>query len=114
MPPLSCEPRFASNRLPNFQLEPAHNRPPAVVSDEPLETGFDAEALRRQVAELTHENAGLKEAVAARDTFLAIAGHELRNPMTPILGQVDLLKRLVSRPDFEPDRVSRGSSRSSS
>ena len=33
----------------------------------------------------------LTEAVAARDTFIAVAAHELRNPMMPILGQIDLL-----------------------
>jgi len=38
----------------------------------------------RRVAELT-------EAVAARDTFIAVAAHELRNPMMPIMGQLDLL-----------------------
>ena len=35
--------------------------------------------------------AELTEAVAARDTFIAVAAHGLRNPMTPILGQVELL-----------------------
>lgn len=40
--------------------------------------------LRRRIAELT-------EAVAARDAFIAVAGHDLRNAMTPIMGQVDLL-----------------------
>ncbi len=35
--------------------------------------------------------AQLTEAVAARDTFIAVAAHELRNPMMPILGQLDLL-----------------------
>jgi two-component system OmpR family sensor kinase len=35
--------------------------------------------------------AQLTEAVAARDTFIAVAAHELRNPMMPILGQIDLL-----------------------
>jgi two-component system, OmpR family, sensor kinase len=33
----------------------------------------------------------LTAAVAARDTFIAVAAHELRNPMMPILGQIDLL-----------------------
>ena len=33
----------------------------------------------------------LATAVAARDTFIAVAAHELRNPMMPIQGQVDLL-----------------------
>jgi signal transduction histidine kinase len=40
---------------------------------------------------LRHWNAELVEAVAARDTFITVAGNELRNPMTPMIGQVDLL-----------------------
>jgi two-component system, OmpR family, sensor kinase len=47
-----------------------------------------AEDLHRQVAELG-------EAVAARDTFIAVAAHELRNPMTPIIGQIELLLSAV-------------------
>ena len=39
--------------------------------------------LRRQVEEL-------RQAVSARDDFIAIAAHELRNPMTPILGVAEL------------------------
>jgi two-component system OmpR family sensor kinase len=53
----------------------------------------DIEALERRVAELT-------EAVAARDAFLAVAAHELRNPMTPILAQVQRLRRLSEGPGF--------------
>lgn len=41
--------------------------------------------------------AELREAVAARDDFIAIAAHELRNPMTPIVGQVDVLLRRAQR-----------------
>ena len=33
----------------------------------------------------------LREAVRARDEFVAIAAHELRNPMTPVLMQVGIL-----------------------
>jgi signal transduction histidine kinase len=40
-------------------------------------------ALREQVEEL-------RQAVRARDEFIAIAAHELRNPMTPLLGVADL------------------------
>lgn len=49
--------------------------------------GHDGESvddLRQRIAELT-------EAVAARDAFIAAAGHDLRNAITPIMGQVDLL-----------------------
>lgn len=41
------------------------------------------EELRREVAELRRE-------VCARDEFIAIAAHELRNPMTPLLGVAGL------------------------
>src|ERR1700710_2023189 len=41
----------------------------------------------------------LREAVRARDEFVAIAAHELRNPMTPILMQVGLLLAAARSPD---------------
>jgi len=56
------------------------------------------EALQRQVVELT-------EAVAARDTFIAVAAHELRNPMTPILGQVELLLASIKAGRCPPEQV---------
>jgi two-component system OmpR family sensor kinase len=59
----------------------------------------------KRIADLIDENARLAEAVAARDALLAVAGHELRNPMTPILGRVEMLKRLVSKPDFQVERI---------
>jgi two-component system OmpR family sensor kinase len=56
--------------------------------DRPPEPANGAEAA---LEELRRQNAELIEAVAARDTFIAVAAHELRNPMTPIVGQIDLL-----------------------
>ena len=61
--------------------------------------------LQGQIEALTEENCRLSEAVAARDSFLAVAAHELRNPMTPIIGRVQLLKRLVERGDLAPERL---------
>jgi len=55
--------------------------------------------LRTRVAEL-------EAAVSARDDFLAIAAHELRNPMTPILGQVERLNRMVTHGSFSVAQVS--------
>ena len=43
------------------------------------EAASEAAELRRRVEELV-------QAVRARDDFIAIAAHELRNPMTPIIG----------------------------
>ena len=40
----------------------------------------------------------LREAVRARDEFVAIAAHELRNPMTPILMQVHTLTAAARNP----------------
>lgn len=39
----------------------------------------------------------LRKAVAARDEFIAVVAHELRNPMTPIVGQVELLLARAQR-----------------
>jgi signal transduction histidine kinase len=56
-------------------------------------------ALEERIAELEQE-------LKARDDFLAIAAHELRNPMTPIGAQIELLLARAhnatrgSRPDF--------------
>ena len=54
--------------------------------------------LRRRIAELV-------AAVAARDAFMAAAAHELRNPMTPILGQVDLLLAAVKAGNCPPAQL---------
>ena len=56
------------------------------------------EVAQRRLAELA-------EAVAARDNFIAVAAHELRNPMTPILGQIELLLRGVKVSKFSPAQV---------
>ena len=44
----------------------------------------------------------LRAAIAARDEFIAIAAHELRNPMTPIVGQVQLLVSRAHREGVSP------------
>jgi two-component system, OmpR family, sensor kinase len=45
----------------------------------------------RRVRDLEREKRDLIDAVRARDDFIAIAAHELRNPMTPIYALVDRL-----------------------
>jgi two-component system, OmpR family, sensor kinase len=45
--------------------------------------------------------AELAQAVHARDAFIAIAAHELRNPMTPILGYVEHILSVGRRPESE-------------
>jgi two-component system, OmpR family, sensor kinase len=55
-------------------------------------------ARQRQHARLVAE---LTRAVHARDAFIAIAAHELRNPMTPMLGYVEHISLVARRPESE-------------
>jgi signal transduction histidine kinase len=66
-----------------------------------------AAGLHRALDDLRRRNAELAEAVAARDAFIAVAAHELRNPMTPMLGQVDLLLLGLRAGKHSPDQVER-------
>jgi two-component system, OmpR family, sensor kinase len=61
--------------------------------------------IREHNARLIAEVARLTEAVEARDAFLAVAAHELRNPMTPIIGRIQILARAVRKPDFQRERL---------
>ena len=63
-------------------------------------------ALSEMVSEEAERRlAELAEAVAARDNFIAVAAHELRNPMTPIIGQLELLLKGVRAGRFAPDQI---------
>jgi len=52
----------------------------------------------RHVAELT-------AALSSRDAFIAVAAHELRNPMTPMMGQLDLLISGVKAGRYTPSQT---------
>jgi two-component system, OmpR family, sensor kinase len=58
-----------------------------------------------EVEQLRHRIAELIAAVEARDTFIAIAAHELRNPMTPFIGQIDLLRSAVRASRGTPEQI---------
>lgn len=66
-----------------------------------IETATRIEELERQIVDL-------RDAVAARDAFLAMAAHELRNPMTPILAHVQRLRRIIDAPRPLGDGSARG------
>jgi two-component system OmpR family sensor kinase len=50
---------------------------------------------QRSDSELQSRIEQLETAVQARDAFIALVAHELRNPMTPIRGQVEVVQRLA-------------------
>ncbi|HTQ04224.1 MAG TPA: hybrid sensor histidine kinase/response regulator [Polyangiaceae bacterium] len=73
----------------------ARRRPPDPATDR---------VLVRSAANLvgvTLETANVLEAAHRKDEFLAVLGHELRNPLAPILTAVELLTR---RPEAERER----------
>jgi two-component system, OmpR family, sensor kinase len=63
-----------------------------------LSSDATPEELRQRIVELA-------EAVTARDTFIAVAAHELRNPMTPMIGQIDLLLAGVKAGKYTPEQI---------
>jgi PAS domain S-box-containing protein len=65
---------------------------------------IDVTALRRAETELASHAARLEEADRRKDEFLAMLGHELRNPLAPILSVCDWLRSRAT--DFAPDVVS--------
>jgi len=60
------------------------------------------------IAGLHQQISDLTAAVAARDAFISIAAHELRNPMTPIRGQVELLRARVRQGRSAPEQIEAG------
>jgi signal transduction histidine kinase len=74
-----------------------------IVNDPP-----HRDELQRTIELLRSENDELRAAVGARDAFLAMAAHELRNPMTPIVGQVARLHRSVAMRACSLDDVEHG------
>ena len=49
------------------------------------------------IAALQQEVARLREAVQARNEFISVAAHELRNPLTPLLMTVQSMRRTMDR-----------------
>ena len=74
-------------------IAPEAHPPDAAVSSDPT------------LADLRRRNAELTEAIAARDRFIAVAAHELRNPMTPMIGLVELLLSSVRAGKYSPRQV---------
>src|SRR3978361_1113552 len=82
----------------------SRHRKPSLMRDLPEQVGADTAAA--ELAKLRQQVAQLRDAVRARDDFIAIAAHELRNPMTPIMGVAELaLKAARDAESTWPPRV---------
>jgi PAS domain S-box-containing protein len=71
-----------------------------------LEANRDITARRLAEAEREALLARERDAVEARDSFIAIASHDLRSPLTALLGQAELLARRAAREGL-PERIAR-------
>ncbi|GJD48535.1 Alkaline phosphatase synthesis sensor protein PhoR [Methylobacterium crusticola] len=93
--------------------EPDDRRAGILPPDAPIAPGPDlAAALIAESAALKREIAGLRATLADRDAFLASVAHELRNPMTPILGQVERMLAAAERAEPPvPERLAQGLAR---
>ncbi len=91
---------------------------PSGPSDEPSsdsETGVYKKRVRQDQAEADSREqliVELRDAIRARDDFLAVVAHELRNPLTPILLCVQLIREAERskgevKPSAELDRLER-------
>lgn len=68
-------------------------------AEEQLRLLIEAERASRQIAE---------EALRLRDEFIAVAAHELKTPLTPVLGQIQLaIRRLTRSHQADPDQITR-------
>jgi signal transduction histidine kinase len=72
-------------------------------ADEPSEMGRLQQLLERRTEALS----SAQEALDLRDEFLAIVSHDLRNPLSAIALNTQLLERLVSSSDPHLARISR-------
>lgn len=69
---------------------------------------WEAEAERERLLEAERAaRAEAEAAVRARDTFLSVAAHELKTPVTALKGNAQLLLRQQARGVFDPDRLAR-------
>jgi signal transduction histidine kinase len=61
--------------------------------------------LARRLATMEQQSTALNQAVIARDRFITVVGHEMRNPMAPITLGIERLSQLVERGDYERAKV---------
>ena len=83
------------------------NPPPLSLTISGRPTVVAARAESEAVENLRHQLAEMARAVSARDILISVAAHELRNPMTPLIGHVDLLLASVRTGQCSMEQVER-------
>jgi two-component system, OmpR family, sensor kinase len=74
-----------------------------------MEDETHASDAAESIRSLREENATLRAALRARDDFISVAAHELRNPMTPLVGQINLLRKTARLAEGAvPERIVKG------
>lgn len=90
----SRQPREATNR--DVQLASFLCQTASVI----IAQHKEVEARKRAVTELLDLQQTLKEADLRKDQFLAVLGHELRNPLAPLSAAIELLQRAGDKPEL--------------
>jgi signal transduction histidine kinase len=83
----------AEIRETNLQLERR-------VAERTAELAALNEALQQEIAERKRVEEALREADSRKDEFIAMLAHELRNPLSPVVAALDLMKE--PSPDIDP------------
>ncbi|HTH98428.1 MAG TPA: hypothetical protein VL574_13505, partial [Stellaceae bacterium] len=72
-------------------------------ADDLIALQAERDKLARLLSEAETRVTRLERAVEAREHFITVVGHEMRNPMAPIMLGIERLSQLVERGDY--DRV---------
>jgi signal transduction histidine kinase len=92
----------------NLPEEDDRLRAVALLQQQAQSLAVEVAERQRVDQELLDRNRELQSAVAARDMFLAVAGHELKTPLTSLRGYTQLLLRDLRRGyEIAPDRLAR-------
>jgi signal transduction histidine kinase len=85
-------------------LRPDHARIPVLVSAAPV---HDTDDSMIAIVAVFREISALKEAARLKDEFVSVVSHELRSPLTPIRGFVQLVARDLARKGGHDESVMR-------
>ncbi|MDQ2682237.1 MAG: ATP-binding protein [Chloroflexota bacterium] len=85
-------------------IRPDHARIPVLVSAAPV---ADDDVPMAAIVAVFREISALKEAARLKDEFVSVVSHELRSPLTPIRGFVQLVARDLARKGGHDESVQR-------